>query len=80
VSLAIGLGSGMLIKTQRVLKLKRIIQPQSLEGGSVVFTAVETIPGDEVAVIMDFDVWKDMDRPEYITVAIEPGDSLNANP
>lgn len=35
-------------------------------------------PQRHTTVLLDEEVWQDMDRPEVITVTIEPGDLLNA--
>jgi hypothetical protein len=35
-------------------------------------------PGDRItSVHVDTDVWVELDRPEIVTVTIEPGDKLN---
>lgn len=58
----------MLYKSERVLDLVQV-------DDDVAFFSCEEAIGD---MIVRFDDWVDMGRPEKITVTVEPGDRLNA--
>lgn len=68
----------MLTKTQMVLVLEFVEEQVAVEFSY----AVEENPEDNASrnnrVHLDFEVWDSMGRPEVITVAVEPGDLLNA--